>query len=62
VIADDKQAANSWSLLLLTIFKRHTPNNYSHPEHDDPRKQMISVKVRTFEHMLHQKRQAAKRY
>ena len=58
-----KQASNSWSLLLLGVFKRHAPNNYSHREHDYPRKQMISVKVRAkLGYMLYQKRQAAKRY
>jgi hypothetical protein len=58
-----KQASNSWSLLLFVGFRRQTPKNYSHREHEEPRNQMISVKVRAkLGYMLYQKRQAAKRY
>ena len=44
------------------FLQRRDAHSFGYPEHDDPRKQMISVKVRTLEHMLCQKRQATKRY
>jgi hypothetical protein len=50
------------AFLFLVGFRRQTPNNYSPREHEEPRNQMISVKVRAkLGYMLCQKRQAAKR-
>jgi hypothetical protein len=49
--------------LLLVGFRWQTPNNYRQREHEGPRNQMISLKVRAkLGYMLYQKRQAAKRY
>jgi len=48
---------------LLVGFRRQITNNYSRREHDEPRNQMISGKVRAkIGHMLDDKRQAEKHY